>query len=69
MAPATPISTGTGTIRHARLSSLIGNNDFRGCALKLGTRLLGLMRLRRRSQDDERQDDNDVVSPSAYPSN
>ena len=51
----------------ARLSSVIGNNDFGGCALKLSTHLLRLMRLRRRSQDDERQDDKDAVSPSDYP--
>jgi hypothetical protein len=51
----------------APLSSLIGNNDFGGCALKLSTHLLRLMRLRRQSQGDERQDDKDAVSPSAYP--
>jgi hypothetical protein len=37
------------------------------CALKLSTHLLRLMRLRRRSQDDERQDDKDAISPSDYP--
>ena len=37
-----------------RLSSLIGQNDFSGCALKLSTRSLRLTRLRRRSQDGER---------------
>jgi hypothetical protein len=35
-------------------------------SLKLRMRLLRLMRLRRRSQD-ERQDDKDAVSPSDYP--
>jgi hypothetical protein len=37
----------------ARLSSLIGQNDFGGCALKLNTRLFRLTRLRRRSQDGD----------------
>jgi hypothetical protein len=37
-----------------RLSSLIGHNDFGGCALKLSTRSLRLTRLRRRGQDGER---------------
>ena len=32
-----------------RLSSLIGHNDFGGCALELSTRLLRLTRLRWRS--------------------
>ena len=38
----------------ARLSSLIGHNDFDGRALKLSTRLLRLTRLRRRGQDGDR---------------
>ena len=38
----------------ARLPSLISQNDFGGCALKLSMRLLRLTRLRRRSQDGER---------------
>jgi hypothetical protein len=37
----------------ARLSSLIGHNDFGGCTLKPSTRLLRLTGLRRRGQDDE----------------
>ena len=35
-------------------SSLIGHNDFGGCALKLSTRSLRLTRLRRRGQDGDR---------------
>ena len=38
----------------ALLSSLIGHNDFSGCAVKLSTRSLRLTRLRRRGQDGER---------------
>ena len=51
----------------ARLASLIGHNDFGGCALKLSTRFLRLTRLRQRGQDGECQKDKDAVSPSAYP--
>ena len=37
----------------ARLASLIGHNDFGGCALKLSTRFLRLTRLRQRGQDGD----------------
>ena len=51
----------------ARLSSLIGHNDFSGCTIKLSTPLLRLTHLRSGGQDGERQKDKDAVSPSASP--